>query len=144
MLLVPYSSTMAMMLWRMPVRMDATTIAAIIPMTIPSTVRKLRNLFPRTLSSAMPRVSRGKNFGNRNRILELSPKSKVQSPKPDSRRLCQRNNRIESGCFKRRINAGDHPDYRRDNQRQQNVPNGDRHCDPGQRGDQFDDAIGSQ
>src|SRR5881394_4645591 len=63
MLLVPYSSIIEMMFWRMPVRIDATTIEAITPMTMPSTVRKLRNLFERTLSSAIRRVSRGKMLG---------------------------------------------------------------------------------
>src|SRR6266404_4641135 len=64
MLLVPYSSIIAMMLWRMPVRIEATTIAAVTPITIPSTVRKLRNLLARTLSSAITSVSRGRILGS--------------------------------------------------------------------------------
>src|SRR5258706_11451269 len=48
----------------MPVRIEATTMAAVAPMTMPSTVRKLRNLFERTLSSAIASVSRGRIFGN--------------------------------------------------------------------------------
>ena len=44
MLFVPYSSIIATMFWRNPVSSDAMQIAVITPMTIPSTVRKLRNL----------------------------------------------------------------------------------------------------
>src|SRR5205807_5776153 len=70
-LFVPYSSMIEIMLWRMPVRIDATTIAAITPMTIPSTVRKLRNLFERTLSSAIFSVSRGKILGKRSFTIHI-------------------------------------------------------------------------
>ncbi len=51
------------MLWRIPVSRDAITIAVKTPITIPSTVRKLRNLWPRILSSAMPSVSRSVILG---------------------------------------------------------------------------------
>jgi hypothetical protein len=44
MLFVPYSSIIATMFWRSPVSSDAMQIAVITPITIPSTVRKLRNL----------------------------------------------------------------------------------------------------
>src|SRR5260370_8464548 len=72
MLFVPYSSIIEMMLWRIPVRIEATTIAAMTPITIPRTVRKLRNLLARTLSSAIASVSRGKILGSLSCILELS------------------------------------------------------------------------
>src|SRR5713101_6317585 len=98
MLFVPYSSMIEMMLWRMPVRMEATTIAAITPMTMPSTVRKLRNLLERTLSSAMPRVALGTNLGSRNGLC----------------RFRQRDNRIQSRRFEGRIYAGNHANHRRD------------------------------
>src|SRR6266852_3934810 len=80
-LFVPYSSMIEMMLWRMPVRIDATTIAAMTPMTMPSTVRKLRNLFERTLSSAIARVSRGKMFGNLIFTLEIATEAQRHGEK---------------------------------------------------------------
>src|SRR5687767_4396700 len=59
MLLVPYSSTIDVMLERNPVKMDATPTTVITPTTIPSTVRKLRNLLDRMASSAIRTVSVG-------------------------------------------------------------------------------------
>jgi hypothetical protein len=49
---------------RSPVKIDAIEIAVVTPMMIPRTVRKLRNLCARTLSSAIRNVSLRKSFGN--------------------------------------------------------------------------------
>jgi hypothetical protein len=59
MLLVPYSSIIATMLWRKPVRIEATTIAVITPTTIPRIVKALRNLLARILSKAIRKISIG-------------------------------------------------------------------------------------
>jgi len=63
MLFVPYSSTILTMFWRIPDRIEATTMATVTPMTMPSMVKALRNLCDITLSSAIRSVSRGKNLG---------------------------------------------------------------------------------
>src|SRR6266481_1076369 len=155
MLFVPYSSMIAIMLWRMPVRIEATTIAAVTPITIPSTVRKLRNLFERTLSSAIRRVSRGMILGSRIFILIcleagycppvlLTRRQAGGSPPLNNRvvscRLRQRYDRIQSRRFEGRINSGDHADDARNNNRQQNVANRNCHRDAGQGGDQCDNS----
>jgi hypothetical protein len=44
--------------------MEAMVIAVITPITIPRTVRKLRNLCARTLSNAITSVSRNTLFGS--------------------------------------------------------------------------------
>src|SRR5215510_15930965 len=59
MLFVPYSSTIETMRPRRPVRIEATAITTVTPMTMPSTVRKLRSLFARTMLNAMAMVSVG-------------------------------------------------------------------------------------
>src|ERR1043166_9042864 len=139
-----------MMLCRIPVRIEATTIAAITPMTIPSTVRKLRNLFERTLSSAMTSVSRGKNLGSlsfinivtatesqRHREREIKTGTEQRSLASSLRvsvplglsRFRQRDNRIQSRCFECRVDSRDHANDARDDQRQQNVTNRARHRD---------------
>src|SRR5688572_1998460 len=131
MLFVPYSSIMPMMFCRMPVRIEAMQIAVITPMTIPSTVRKLRNLCPRTLSSAIRRVSLKIPFGSRSFIT-------------GSVCVRQGHNRIESRCFERGINAGDHAHASRYDQREQNVSDRDRHRDRRERGDQCCDTPGGE
>src|SRR5215467_5930884 len=127
MLFVPYSSMIEIMFWRMPVRIEATTIAAITPMTMPSTVRKLRNLFERTLSSAILSVSRGKIFGMRSFTLS---------------RLGQGDNWIQPRRFERRIDARDHANHARYDQRQQNVTDRNRHRNFRQLGDERRHAPG--
>src|ERR1700694_33447 len=114
MLLVPYSSTMWTMLARRPVRIEATTMATITPMTIPSTVSALRNLCPRTLSSAIMSVSRGMILGSLT-FIALSAR--------------ERNNRIKPRGFECRIDTRDHADRRRNAERQHDIPDGDRHRD---------------
>ena len=57
MLLVPYSSTNWTILARSPVRIEAIAMTVVTPMTMPRTVRKLRNLCARMLSSAIASVS---------------------------------------------------------------------------------------
>jgi hypothetical protein len=64
MLFVPYSSIIATMLWRKPVRIEATTIAVITPTTMPRIVKKLRNLFERMLSKAIRKISNGRDAAN--------------------------------------------------------------------------------
>src|SRR5262247_3856079 len=44
---------------RKPVRIEATAITTVTPMTMPSTVRKLRSLFARTMLNAIAMVSVG-------------------------------------------------------------------------------------
>src|SRR5215213_5061107 len=128
MLFVPYSSIIAMIFWRRPVSSDAIEIAVITPITIPSTVRKLRNLWPRTLSIAIFSVSRKIPLGSRSFI--------TNSPL----RLCQCQNGIESSSLKGRVNARNHADDRRDGQCQDDVANGYRHRDRSERGDQSRDG----
>src|SRR2546428_814958 len=95
MLLVPYSSIILTMLLRRPVRIEAIAITVATPMTMPRTVRKLRNLWARTVPSAMTIVSVGSHFGSL--ILFLSV-------------LAQCHDRIQSRRFVRRINTEDHSD----------------------------------
>src|SRR6266404_1009222 len=113
MLFVPYSSIMAMMFWRSPVRMEAIEIAVITPITIPRTVKKLRNLWERTLSSAIASVSPSALFGSRS-FIQLG-------------RLCQSENRIEFGRSECGIYPRDHSDNGRNDDCQQDVTNRYRH-----------------
>ena len=64
MLFVPYSSIYWIMFDRRPVSMDEIAMTVETPIIIPSTVRKLRNLCARKLSSAIRIVSVGTNDGN--------------------------------------------------------------------------------
>ena len=57
MLLVPNSSTMLMMFWRMPVRIEAMTMTVRTPMMIPRTVRNDRNLWAISVCIAMAMFS---------------------------------------------------------------------------------------
>ncbi len=68
MLLVPNSSTTWTIDWRTPVSSEAMTMTTATPMTMPKTVRKLRNLCARRESSAMRKISTGTNFGTLNFI----------------------------------------------------------------------------
>src|SRR5688572_15874517 len=99
MLLVPYSSTIEVMVDRNPVRRDATPTTVITPTTIPSTVRTLRNLFERMASNAIRIVS----FAN----MDGSFMGSV---------LGQSHYRIKACGFDRRIDSGDHADPTRDDQ----------------------------
>src|SRR5262245_6675871 len=136
MLFVPYSSMIATMLWRMPVKIEATTIAAMTPMTMPSTVRKLRNLFARTLSSAMASVSRGKILGSLNFIFDFRisifdwnhGQSKITNQKAKIlSRFRQRHDWIQARRFERRINSEEHANRGRNDQSQQDINNRDGH-----------------
>src|SRR5215831_4889993 len=103
MLFVPYSSTIETMAPRRPVRIEATAITTVTPMTMPSTVRKLRSLFARTMPSAIATVSVGK-----------IDRSFISI-------LVQRHNRVEPRRLVRRIDARDQPDSARHPERQQNI-----------------------
>src|SRR5258706_8294606 len=95
MLLVPYSSTKLTMLERRPVRIEAMAMTVVTPMTMPSTVRKLRNLCARTLSSAILNVSLGTNAVS----FKASPSA-----------LAQCGYWIQLRRFQGRINTEHHPD----------------------------------
>src|SRR3712207_3923294 len=116
MLFVPYSSTILTMFWRIPDRIEATTMATVTPMTMPSMVRALRNLCDITLSSAIKNVSRGKKLGSLNFIALLSV------PR-------ERDNRVEARSLEGRVDACDHADPGRDAEREQDVADCDRHRD---------------
>src|SRR5215831_17024498 len=109
---------MAMMLWRIPVSREAITIAVKTPMTMPSTVRKLRNLCPRTLLNDIASVSLNSPLGNPIFIELLS--------------LGQSNYGIESCSLKRWIDSRNHSNSGRDEQREKDVPNCYRHGDAGE------------
>ncbi len=113
MLLVPYSSTIETMLLRKPVRIDATAMTTVTPMTMPSTVRKLRNLCARTMSK---RHRDGLGWNDRSEFASYQL-------------LVQRHDRIEPRRLIRRIDASDHSDAARHSQRQQDVTDCDRHWD---------------
>src|SRR5882672_7894051 len=110
--------------------MEAIEIAVITPITIPRTVRKLRNLCERTLSSAIASVSPRALFGSRS-FIQLS-------------RLCQSKNGIEFGCPECRVNPRDHSDNSRHDYRQQDVTNRYRHCYRSKGGNKYGDAPGQQ
>src|SRR5215471_14099441 len=119
MLFVPKSSTIETMRPRRPVRIDATAITTVTPMTMPSTVRKLRSLFVRTMPSAIVIVSVGMidvifiycAFGTvqgavatwRQRQVATAPCTVPFSI------LAQSHDRIEARRLVRGIDAGDHP-----------------------------------
>src|SRR5215472_10773418 len=132
MLLVPYSSMIAMMFFLRPVSSDAITIAVKTPITIPSTVRKLRNLWPRTLSSAIPSVSPSIPRRSLNFIRDLLC------------RVRQGDDGIESRRFERWIDAGHHAHTRRHHQRQQDVSDRNRHGDAGEGCDRITHSPGEQ
>src|SRR5215510_7028896 len=112
---------------RTPVRIDAIAMTVVTPITMPSTVRKLRNLCARTLSSAISTVSAGTNeFSFTIRLSQLG----------------QCDDRIESGSFDRRIDSEDHADAARHYQRKQNIGQSYRHRNWGGRPDQPRDAGG--
>src|SRR5262245_23061494 len=109
MLFVPYSSTIETMRPRRPVRIEATAITTVTPMTMPSTVRKLRSLFTRTMPSAIAMVSVGMNDRSFISIFTQSYDG------IEARRLV---------CW---IDAGDQPDSAGYRERQQNIPDRDCH-----------------
>src|ERR1051325_4498395 len=83
MLFVPNSSTTCTIDWRTPVKSDATTMTTATPMTIPSTVRKLRNLCARKLSNAMRMISTGTNLLTLN-FITLFPRERDDGVEPRS------------------------------------------------------------
>src|SRR4029079_2043968 len=118
MLLVPYSSTIETMLWRMPVRIEATTTAVMIPITIPRTVSADLNLCDDMLSNAIFRTSKGREAEIRNRlgifVLAL---------------LRQRNDRVEPRGLPRGIKSGNNADDARNRDRENHIKKSDRHRD---------------
>src|ERR1043165_1223021 len=119
MLFVPYSSTIETIDCRIPVRIDATTIAVITPTTIPRMVRNDRNLCDRIESSAILRTSRGNDVVQR--ILAL----------------CQRNDRIELRRFPSGVESSDDADHAGDRYGQNDVTQCDRHRHSGEKSDQL-------
>src|SRR6266508_310240 len=114
---------------RKPVRIEATAITTVTPMTMPSTVRKLRSLFARTMLNAIAMVSVG--MIDRNIIYFATGTLQVATPPctvPFSV-LVQRHDRIEPRRLVRRIEARDQPDPARHSQRQQDIADCDRHRD---------------
>src|SRR6185369_7245702 len=100
MLLVPYSSTIEMIDWRIPVRIDATTIAVTTPTTMPSMVRNDRNLCVRIESTAITSTS----FGNEADSFMLVDRESHKLA------LRQSNDRVEPRRFPCRVQSGDDPD----------------------------------
>src|SRR5215470_3008628 len=113
MLFVPYSSTYETIFPRKPVSIEATAITTVTPMTMPSTVRKLRSLFARTMFNAIAMVS----VGMIDRIFISI--------------LIQSHNRIEARRLVGGIDAGNQPDSARDQQGQRNVTDSYRHRNRG-------------
>src|SRR5262249_15742406 len=132
---------------RKPVRIEATAITTVTPMTMPSTVRKLRSLFARTMLNAIAMVSVGmidRNIiyfaaGTAQRALAICRRRRKSAarayqlstapctvPFPP---LVHRHERVQPRSFVRRIDACDHPDPARHPQRQQDIADCDRHRD---------------
>src|SRR5689334_18051379 len=133
MLFVPYSSTILTMFWRIPDRIEATTMATVTPMTMPSMVRALRNLFTITLSSAIRNVSRGKNLGSFNFIYfvpSLVPR--------------ERDDGVEARSLEGRVYPCDHADAGRDAEREDDVADRDGHRDGRQHRHRPRDARGRE
>src|ERR1051325_8406115 len=112
MLFVPNSSTTCTIDWRTPVRSEATTMTTATPMTIPRTVRKLRNLCARQLANATRRISTGTNLGTLN-FITLFPR--------------QRDDGVETRGLERRVDARDDADAARDRDGQKDVAEGHGH-----------------
>src|SRR5882724_6764168 len=130
MLLVPYSSTNWMMFARSPVNIEAIEMTVVTPMTIPRTVRKLRNLCARTLSNAITNVSLRTNDPNFTRF-NLSV-------------LGQCNNRIQSSRLHRGIDPKEHSYDAGNRDRKHNVGDSNAHRDRRCRADQPGDSSGEQ
>src|SRR5215210_3411959 len=103
MLLVPNSSTTLTIDWRTPVRSEAMTMTTATPMTMPKTVRKLRNLCARKLSNAMRKISTGTYLDSLN-FMTLFPR--------------QRDDGVEAGSLERGVDAREQPDAARHADRQ--------------------------
>src|SRR5262245_12633308 len=114
MLFVPYSWMRLMRFSRSPVRMDAIAMTVDTPITMPSTVKALRNLCALMLSSARPMIS----------LYVIVAIFIVRASI-----LRQRDNRIEPRRPICRINAGDHSDPAGNDESQDNVRDRDRHWD---------------
>src|SRR5215204_6149026 len=117
MLFVPNSSTTWTMDWRTPVSSEAMTMTTATPMTMPSTVRKLRNLCARKLSNAMRKISTGMNLETLN-FITLFPG--------------QRGDGVETRSLERGVDARDQPDATRDGDREDDVAERHRHRPPGE------------
>src|SRR5919206_983194 len=85
------------------------------PMTIPSTVRKLRNLCARKESNAMRMISTGRNLDTLKFITSL--------PR-------ERDYGVEPRSLERGVDARDDADAARDGDREDDVAEGDRHRPP--------------
>src|SRR4030095_10276782 len=95
---VPYSSTIETMRPRKPVRIEATAITTVTPMTMPSTERELRSFVARTMFKAMAMVSVGMID---RRFISI---------------FIQRHDRVEARSLVGGIDARDQPDSARDQQ----------------------------
>src|SRR3954447_11723811 len=105
MLFVPYSSTIDTIELRIPVRMDATTMAVITPTTIPRIVRNDLNLCERIESIAIFRTSIGSDVDQR-----IFATLERGHPAPPVLTLCQRDDRIEPCRLPCRIQTGNNTD----------------------------------
>src|SRR5215210_4713210 len=121
MLLVPNSSTTLTIDWRTPVRSEAMTMTTATPMTMPKTVRKLRNLCARKLSNAMRKISTGTYLDSLN-FMTLFPR--------------QRDDGVEAGSLERGVDAREQPDAARDADRQHDVDERHRHRPADEDGDE--------
>ena len=122
MLLVPYSSTIETMLCRIPVRIDATTTAVMMPTTMPRIVSADLNLCPAMLSSAIFKTSTGNDVESFIRLIArfgelLWPGRQT----PLELRLCKCNDRVEPSGLPRRIKSGNDADNARNSDREKNV-----------------------
>src|SRR5438105_11839461 len=109
MLSVPYSSMSLTRFSRRPVRIEAIAMTVETPMTIPRTVRALRNLCARMLSNDIETISLR---GTVAMLISI---------------LRQRDDGIQARRPECRINAGDHSDTTGDDQRQKNISDRNRH-----------------
>src|SRR5829696_5245846 len=135
MLFVPYSAITSTTDWRTPVRSDATTMTTTTPMTMPKTVRKLRSLCARMLSSDIRRISDDMNLGTLNLITLTNPPPLLPRERDDG---------VEARSLEGRVDAGDDADAARDGERHEDVDDGDRHRHRRRRRDEPHDAEGQQ
>ena len=89
MLFVPYSSTIETIEWRIPVKIEATTIAVIIPTTMPMIVKAERNLCPTILSNAILITSIGNDVRKSHKSIATETQRKERILAADERRQTQ-------------------------------------------------------
>src|ERR1044072_7664129 len=103
--------------WRTPVKSEAMTMTTATPMTMPSTVRKLRNLCARRQSNAMRKIATGMNLEILN-FMTLFPR--------------QSGDGVEARCLERGVDAREQPDAAGDGNREDDVAERHRHRPPGE------------